>query len=144
MNKCDTCNNVYSHRQSLWRHKQHCNNKRIRADTASYPDLEKREKKSRILQDVSFANSIQLGPKMIAHNSEEEDRDNMIPPIQSTLEEEKEEQRIDRSEVLCGNIEDHIDKFIHEMFPGFDQDSQRYDQLKNDIWGDICEHTEYE
>ena len=28
--KCDSCNNVYSHRQSLWRHKQNCNNKRIR------------------------------------------------------------------------------------------------------------------
>ena len=45
INKCDSCNNVYSHRQSLWRHKQNCNNKKIRADTASYPDVEKREKK---------------------------------------------------------------------------------------------------
>ena len=31
INKCESCNNVYSHRQSLWRHKQNCNNKRIRA-----------------------------------------------------------------------------------------------------------------
>ena len=35
INKCESCNNVYSHRQSLWRHKQNCNNKRIRADNAS-------------------------------------------------------------------------------------------------------------
>ena len=41
--KCSSCNNVYSHRQSLWRHKQNCNNKRIRADTASYPDMEKQK-----------------------------------------------------------------------------------------------------
>ena len=26
INKCDSCNNVYSHRQSLWRHRQNCNN----------------------------------------------------------------------------------------------------------------------
>ena len=26
INKCDSCNNIYSHRQSLWRHKQNCNN----------------------------------------------------------------------------------------------------------------------
>ena len=31
INKCDSCNNVYSHRQSLWRHRQNCNNNRIRA-----------------------------------------------------------------------------------------------------------------
>ena len=41
--KCDSCNNVYSYRQSLWKHKQNCNNKRIRASTVSYPDVEKRK-----------------------------------------------------------------------------------------------------
>ena len=30
INKCDSCNNVYSHRQSQWRHIQNCNNNRIR------------------------------------------------------------------------------------------------------------------
>ena len=55
LNKCDSCNNVYSHRQSLWRHKQNCNNKRIRADTASYPGMEKREKKLQQQKDYRLS-----------------------------------------------------------------------------------------
>ncbi len=38
MNKkyiCKNCNNVYAHRQSLWRHKQNCNTESMRQDAAS-------------------------------------------------------------------------------------------------------------
>ena len=46
INKCDSCNNVYSHRQSLWRHRQNCNNKRIRVDTTPYSNMEISEQKN--------------------------------------------------------------------------------------------------
>ena len=41
----------------------------------------------------------------------------MIQSEDSMIQDEQEE-RIDRSEVLCGEIHDLIDKFIDENFPG--------------------------
>ena len=70
INKCDNCNNAYAHRQSLWRHKQSCNNKRIRQDAASYPsyDEEKHTKKSKNSHDLSYINLMQSRRKVIDHN----------------------------------------------------------------------------
>ncbi len=70
INKCDNCNNVYAHRQSLWRYKQSCNNKRIRQDAASYHsyDEENNKKKPKNSHDLSYINLIQSGTKMIDHN----------------------------------------------------------------------------
>ena len=62
----------------------------------------------------------------------------MIPP------EEEEEERVDRSAVLSEEIDDLIDKFIYENFSGSDGIQEEIDQLKDDIWQVICEHTEFE
>ena len=133
MNECQNCGNLFSRSDNLKRHQNTCKptgmKRKYDGGVNSEEDNDRKLKKA-------DNNMIQ---------STLDDRNSMIQAAKPNSEaEEEEEQRIDRSEVLSGNIEDHIDKFIHEMFPGFDQDSQRYDQLKNDIWGDICEHTEYE
>ena len=77
--------------------------------------------------------------KWKATKIQSEDGEDMIQP-----EEEEEEERVDRSTVLSGEIDDLIDKFIHENFSGSDGIQEEIDQLKDDIWQVICEHTEFE
>ncbi len=55
------------------------------------------------------------------------------------------EERVDRSSILSEEIDDLIDKFIDENFPGSkDKLEEQIEQLKDDIWQNICEHREVE
>ena len=119
---CLKCNGVYASPQSLWNHRQRCkaDNKRIREDAASYPSYEEeiREKKSKNYRDVT--------------------NDDV-----SSVDDQ--EERIDRSEVLAGEIDDLIDKFIDESFPGSKNMLQeQIDHSNDEIWHLICEHREFE
>ena len=62
-------------------------------------------------------------------------------PVEDTLDrsevEDQEEDRVERSAVLSGDIDDLIDKIKNEM-------DEKIEQLKDDIWHNICEHREFE
>ena len=69
INKCDSCNNVYSHRQSLWRHRQNCNNKRIRAVEQSIKKPQDHDTVATIFPEQSVQNQQHnkaLNPKISA------------------------------------------------------------------------------
>ena len=129
---CGKCDKPYASSQSLWNHKQRCKG----------TGTKRRYDEKDILYESNDRKLKKADNNMI--QSTLDDRNSMIQPIQSTLEEEEEEEeRVERSAVLSEEIDDLIDKFIDENFPGLELEEE-IDQLKDDIWHEICEHTEFE